>query len=151
MSANPKSISREELLNLHKNVTEKARQVMTAKNQDYAHEGDVFRNFRYFGGLGILVRLSDKLARLRSFEENGTFAVADEKLEDTVIDAINYSLIYLAFKREGKPEKIQVKHGPECDNCDRMATLQAENGLVWCGQCAEQLQLNTNEMTLLCR
>ena len=76
---------------------------------DYAHEGDIFRNFRYFGGLGILVRLSDKLARLRSFEENGTFAVEDEKLLDTVIDAINYALIYYAYKTEPLPKQTPSK------------------------------------------
>lgn len=94
------SISRDQLLNLHVSLTDKARETMKAKNKDYATDTDVFRNFRLFGGLGILVRLSDKLARLRSFEENDSFAVADEKLEDTIMDLINYGVLYYALKHE---------------------------------------------------
>jgi len=106
-------LNREELLKTHNDLTAKAREIMTAKNQDYATDKDVFRNLRLFGGLGILVRMSDKLARLRSFEENKEFAVADEKLSDTIQDLINYAVLYYAFKNEVKPT-VEVKPWPRC-------------------------------------
>jgi hypothetical protein len=71
---------------------------MVKKNQDYAHQSDPFRNFRMFGTFGILVRLSDKIARLRSFEESGQFVVEDERLEDTLLDIINYAVLYRAMR-----------------------------------------------------
>jgi hypothetical protein len=122
-------MTRPELSELHRTVCDKAREVQVAKNHDYAHEGDIFRNFRRYGTFGVLVRLSDKLARLDSFEENKTFAVADEKLEDTIIDIINYATIYLAMKQEGKaePSKPVVKDGPYCDHCEKLATWRLDN------------------------
>lgn len=95
--------ARQQLLDLHSNLCRGARETMAKKNQDYATDQDVFRNFRMFGGLGILVRASDKLARLRTFEERDTFSVTDESLRDTIEDLINYAVIYLAYKQEGKP------------------------------------------------
>lgn len=142
------AITREQLLSLHEQTAAKAREVMTKKNHDYAAESDVFRNFRYFGGLGILVRLSDKLSRLRSFEENGQFKVTDENLEDTIIDAINYAVIYLAFKREtteppppASPKVVTltmpapVVLGPYCENCDKLATFRHCSDTYWCDEC----------------
>lgn len=93
---------RDKLLALHTDLCEAARSTMKKKNQDYATNDDVFRNFRMFGGLGILVRASDKLARLRTFEERNEFSVSDESLRDTIEDLINYAVIYLAYKQEGK-------------------------------------------------
>lgn len=97
-------LSRDELLKLHASLTANARSTMAKKNQDYATDQDVFRNFRMFGGLGILVRMSDKLSRLRSYEERGTFSVEDEGLKDTIEDLINYAVIYYAFHKEQQPE-----------------------------------------------
>ena len=111
------NVDRKKLLAIHEELGNKAREIMTAKNHDYAHEGDVFRNFRRYGTFGVLVRLSDKLARLDSFEEKEEFAVADEKLEDTIVDIINYAVIYLAMKQEGKP-KVEIKDGPLCELCE---------------------------------
>jgi hypothetical protein len=91
---------RDALLYFHEEVCAKAREIMAAKNHDYASDADPFRNFRTFGRYGILVRLSDKLARLRSFEEQGSLQVADEKIADTVLDIINYAVLYLGY--EGK-------------------------------------------------
>jgi hypothetical protein len=101
-------ISRTELLALHEKLGKQARELMAAKNHDYSTESDVFRNFRAFGTLGVLVRLSDKLARLRSFEENNKFAVSDEKLIDTILDTINYAVIYYAMKQEQAPEPPEM-------------------------------------------
>lgn len=135
-------MTRTELSELHKNICDKAREIQIAKNHDYAHEYDIFRNFRRYGTFGVLVRLSDKLARLDSFEENKTFAVADEKLEDTVIDIINYATIYRAMKQEGKLPIPKVTDGPYC-GCERLARYRLDkNNEVpefFCRPCAKNL------------
>lgn len=134
-------MNRAELTDLHRQTCDKARDIQVAKNHDYAHEGDIFRNFRRYGTFGVLVRLSDKLARLDSFEENKEFAVADEKLEDTIIDIINYATIYLAMKQEGKPT-VKVTDGPYCNDCSQLAYFRIDCGefspFYLCGRCLQQ-------------
>jgi hypothetical protein len=90
-------MTREELLKLHADMSTHAASIMRKKNEDYGAETDPFRNFRAFGPYGILVRLSDKLSRLRTYEERGKFSVDDEGMEDTVLDAINYLVLYAAM------------------------------------------------------
>lgn len=92
-----KPMTRDDLRLLHERMCEEARQLMKAKNMDYATEQDIFRNFRMFGALGILVRMSDKLARLRSVTENGGTMVKDESLRDTLLDLINYAVIFEGY------------------------------------------------------
>ena len=93
-----KNQKRRALLARHASLCAAARRLMARKNHDYAHEDDPFRNFRTFGAFGVLVRLHDKIARLRSFEESGKQAVKDEKILDTVLDIINYAAIYHEMK-----------------------------------------------------
>lgn len=93
--------SKKDLLDLHERTTKEALGLMAAKNDDYAHGDDAFRNFRRHGTFGVLVRLGDKLARLDSFEERGEFSVNGEAIEDTCKDIINYAVIYLGMKVEG--------------------------------------------------
>ncbi len=97
---NPHNTPRNRLLQGHRRLCEKAITIMQAKNHDYASDEDPFRNFRAFERFGILVRLSDKLARLQSFLENGKLKVADETIEDTVCDIINYAILFQQY--EGK-------------------------------------------------
>ena len=92
-----KGMTRDDLRMLHESLCEEARTLMKAKNADYAALDDPFRNFRLFGELGILVRLSDKLARLRSFLENGKLEVTNETVRDTVLDIINYSVLFHGY------------------------------------------------------
>lgn len=56
-------------------------------------------NIREFGELGVLVRLSDKLSRLRHTTEN----FADETSADSWMDVIGYGLIGLAWSRGDWP------------------------------------------------
>lgn len=73
------------------------------KNADYASSTNPFKNFESAGvvGLGvgkaILVRVLDKLARVSNLLENEA-VVADEKIEDTILDAINYLAILKAYR-----------------------------------------------------
>lgn len=81
--------------------------IVRKKNADYATESDPFRNFRSAGVVGvpvdraILVRTLDKMSRISNLLDKPP-AVADEAIEDTILDAINYLAILKAY-REMKP------------------------------------------------
>ena len=73
----------------------------TKKNADYANENDAFANFRTFGELGILVRMSDKFARLKTaLYDRKSMSVSDETVEDTILDLATYSILLLSYRRE---------------------------------------------------
>lgn len=104
--------TREELLQQHTDLCKASRDLMKAKNHDYADQNEVFGNLRMCEhlshgevptSLGILVRLTDKLARLYNFERHGRLAVVDESVEDTVLDIINYVVLYRAAHRSTPP------------------------------------------------
>lgn len=96
-------MTREEYLAEFKAVTDKMLSITTAKNNDYGGADDPFKNFREFGELGFLVRMSDKFARLKTaIVEKRKFEV-DESLEDTTIDLANYCLLLLCYMKANTP------------------------------------------------
>ena len=97
-------MKRKELLQKHKKMTDKARSLMAIKNADYGANSDPFRNFRRHGLAGINVRLSDKLARLDTFVEKGVLQVKDESVQDTLLDLINYAVLFAAYIEDTKGE-----------------------------------------------
>lgn len=82
----------------HTRLCHDALDLMVKKNHDYASIEDPYRNFRLFGKFGILVRLGDKFARLRSFEEQGELKCDDESIRDTILDIINYAVLYYGYE-----------------------------------------------------
>ncbi len=66
-------------------ILELCYEIGNKKNSDYGVE-----NIKKFGILGIIVRLSDKIARLGNLYGK-TSSVKDESINDTLIDIINYS------------------------------------------------------------
>ncbi|HEY6020482.1 MAG TPA: hypothetical protein VIY48_11435 [Candidatus Paceibacterota bacterium] len=68
------------------------------KNDDYAGDGDAFKNFRGCErhgislGQGLLVRMEDKMARLGNLLRKPP-SVAGESLADTARDLANYAAI----------------------------------------------------------
>ena len=96
-------MTRDEYIDIHKALCNDARELSIKKNQDYASEDDPFRNFLLFGGLGFLVRMSDKLSRLRTYEERGS--LVNETVHDTLLDLINYVCLYGAFITEREEKK----------------------------------------------
>ena len=93
-----KTTPRGRLYTHHVRLCHDALELMTKKNHDYASLEDPYRNFRQFGRFGILVRLGDKFARLRSFEEQGELKVQDESVRDTLLDIINYAVLYYGYE-----------------------------------------------------
>jgi hypothetical protein len=78
------------------------------KGRDYgkgkAQDRDIFANVRSSeewgvpGWVGSLIRGCDKIKRLQSFTENGS--LANEGVEDSLIDLANYAVISLVLYRE---------------------------------------------------
>lgn len=68
------------------------------KGKDYTGEDDSLANVRLFGVKGIIIRLFDKLYRLKSIEESGKIEVMDESVEDTFIDVIVYSALAMILR-----------------------------------------------------
>jgi hypothetical protein len=105
-------MNRERLLQLHREVCKNAYELMCRKNADYSggkNGSDPFLNFTRCETMGItttergfLVRLTDKMSRLSTFCDTGTFQVSDEKLKDTIEDIINYSVLFLAYVESKK-------------------------------------------------
>lgn len=121
-------IDRDKLLQLHDNVCFKARKLMEKKNHDYSggdDAGDPFLNFTRVERLGItdtkrgfMVRLTDKLSRLITFIDTGTYAVPDEKIEDTVMDMINYTLLFYAYNLQEKgKDEYEENSDTRSDSC----------------------------------
>lgn len=91
-------------------VLEKMKSIMTAKGTDYAGQADRFANFRLCERMGIpawkgaVIRLSDKMSRIFNFCKAEDFAVKDESIEDTLLDAANYAILILFMYRDWKKE-----------------------------------------------
>lgn len=93
---------RPELLALHAELTARARSLMDRKNQDYAHQDEVFGNLNMIEALGlgscemgIVIRMSDKLRRLAGLTKQDA-ACKDETVTDTILDIINYAVLFEA-------------------------------------------------------
>lgn len=107
----------EQYADLHKSICDKARSLSLAKSSDYASPElrpkdklGIFHNFLHSERLmlctveqGILVRVSDKLARLSNLvNPDHIQAVKDESIQDTVMDTINYLCLLLAYRDANK-------------------------------------------------
>ena len=86
-------------------IVKSAKLLCDSKNVDYAQLEEPFSNFEMVESLkicntstGILVRISDKIARIENLQErNSEAAVVEEQVEDTMLDLINYSIILLSY------------------------------------------------------
>ncbi len=83
------------------------------KNHDYAGTSDPLRNLRACSRIGmdpfigVLIRLQDKWSRLESLSTADPL-VANESIEDTLLDNAVYSLLAIILRRE-KQQRAEVK------------------------------------------
>ena len=87
------------------------------KQQDYGTDADPFANVRAaeeFGvpaWLGCLIRMNDKMTRLKNFAKKGS--LSNESVEDSLRDLAVYSLIALLLYREESPPASELAAGLE--------------------------------------
>lgn len=75
-------------------VQKEGLELFRRKNHDY---GDAFADC---GVVGVIVRIGDKLARLRSVTKHSVTLVNDESLRDTLLDLHNYTAMAIALMDE---------------------------------------------------
>lgn len=96
----------EQLFALHKVLCQNGLDTMRLKNHDYTAGGSPFSNFRnseilgVSGELGLLVRVIDKLMRIRTFITLGTLVVKTESVQDAIVDIINYMVLLAGMIEE---------------------------------------------------
>jgi len=106
-------MTQDDYLAFHAATLAKASELTRRKNTDYNPSDDALGNLRLCGHMdlvptpvGIAVRLGDKYSRLCQLVKVGDGArlVNDERLEDTVLDIINYSVLLLADLADDAPK-----------------------------------------------
>lgn len=111
-------MTKKEYVEFHEAACARMVAITKTKNADYAGAGDdPFANFRQIGALiqtpgvieiGFLTRMSDKMSRIGSFIANGTLAVKDESVEDTLLDLANYCILFAGYLRSKKVQEPPV-------------------------------------------
>lgn len=109
-------VSQEAYLAMFKSITDEMYETTKRKNSDYTGDaGDAFKNFTAVenasGGvvtteMGFFTRMTDKMMRFAGFIRNGTLKVADEKIEDTILDLAVYCILFVCYRRTQREVKL---------------------------------------------
>jgi hypothetical protein len=94
-------------------ILDEAYALMESKNHDYrGGSGDPFANFRRSVELGVepevglLMRMLDKIQRIKTFATKGELAVKGEPVWDAIVDIINYAVLcYGLLIERGRAQK----------------------------------------------
>lgn len=88
-------------------IQDECKEIFVKKNNDY---GDAFAQH---GTIGVLVRISDKMARFTNISKKGLeINVSDETLKDTLMDLHNYAAM-----------AIMCMEDPNVDNVDEVINM----------------------------
>lgn len=87
-------------------ILDEMRELHERKAKDYSSGSDPLANVRQsveFGipaWVGVMIRCNDKMHRIKEFAKKGT--LANESVEDLLLDNACYSILALILYREGK-------------------------------------------------
>lgn len=95
-----KNMNQKNLLVRTSIIFEEMQETLRAKNSDYAKDNDAFYNFREFGKLGFLVRMSDKWSRLKGLIVTDKAPQVNETIRDTLLDMANYCVLLSVYLEE---------------------------------------------------
>jgi hypothetical protein len=93
---------------------------MERKNHDYAGDEakNPWMNFERSEIMGVckteqafMVRILDKVSRLITFIDAGELKVKEEGVQDSIVDIINYMVLFGAFIKDQEAKKGSVNQG----------------------------------------
>lgn len=91
----------EQKVRIHKEIIDSMHDLYERKNKDYGDS--VHDTYEKYGMTSFLVRMEDKLNRVRTLTSDDTIAlVSDEKIEDTLLDLANYAVLAIIELRRDK-------------------------------------------------
>ena len=118
-----------ELLQLHDETCKTCRVIMEKKNSDYTGgrgATDPFANFNASKILnihpvqGLLLRVIDKIQRIRSFTNDRELSVPNETVEDACDDIVNYAILAKAMLMEERKGVKQLTEEQELEGQKRI-------------------------------
>ena len=87
-------------------IVEEMKEIHKKKNADYGN--NFHKLFEEWGFITALLRLSDKMERLKNIYKKEEIQVKDESVYDTLIDLANYAVMTAVELRNGyKPNDIK--------------------------------------------
>lgn len=96
----------ENKIELHQQILNNMHELYIKKNHDYGDS--VHDTYEKYGLVSFLVRMEDKLNRVRTLSKDNVkisdMKVKDEKIEDTLLDLANYSILALIELKLDKKE-----------------------------------------------
>lgn len=122
-------------------IINEMREMHLKKRTDYGRTDDPYANVRASeafgipGWVGALTRQQDKTRRLQKFVTEGN--LANESVEDSLLDSIVYGVIALALWRElNATQEGQVQQNGQPEHSDRDQGWQApEASNRYCTEC----------------
>ena len=134
-------MTNKELLQLHDDTCNACKAIMKQKNSDYTGgkgATDVFANFNASKMLGIhpvqglLLRVIDKIQRIRSFTNDKELSVPNETVEDACDDIVNYAILAKAMLMEERSQIEQrvskLPTGQEEVQAEKRMNVIGQNG-----------------------
>lgn len=105
-------MNKEQYLEEFQKITTQMFEITKAKNSDYTGDtSQPFKNFTMVETMGaatteqgFFTRMNDKMMRFAGFLKNGTLEVQDEKIEDTLMDLANYSILCICYLRSKRKD-----------------------------------------------
>lgn len=90
-------------IQLHEDLLKQMHDLYIRKNHDYGDS--VHDTYVKYGLTSFLVRMEDKLNRVRTLDKNReNVKISDEKIEDTLIDLANYAILAVIEEKIKKKE-----------------------------------------------
>ena len=85
---------------LLREIQKEAAELFDKKNKDYGNA------FAENGAIGVLVRIGDKISRLKNITKNKISLVEEEKLRDTLLDLHNYAAMAIMLLDDNEFEEV---------------------------------------------
>ena len=76
-----------------KQITDEMVKLYERKNSDYG--SSIHDTYMKYGAVAYLVRMEDKINRIRNIVLSGNQRVEDERIKDSLLDVSNYSILML--------------------------------------------------------
>ena len=91
------------MTNRFKQITDEMVKLYEKKSSDYGNS--THDTYMKYGAVAYLVRMEDKINRVRSLTQNNNQKVEDEKIHDSLVDLANYSILMLLELEGDKNDK----------------------------------------------